>query len=376
MAEPTRVAVVGVSTTTVCGVRDHARLQAQALGELGVQCSFHWLQRSERSFAGSRGEIRAWTQALRAELSARELDAVLLHYSVFSYSHRGFPVFVRPVISALRSCGLPLLTVLHEFVYPWRRGGVRGSAWAVTQRALLIEVMRASAAVAVTMSWRIDWLATRPWLPRRRAVLAPVFSNLPRAGAGVTVDDAPAASIGMFGYAYEPHIIRLVVGAVREAQRAGQPLELLLIGAPGRDSPLGREWLEAARAAGVPREPRFSGLLPTQELSDRLASCTLLLSAEPSGPTSRKTTLAASLASGRPVLALDGRRSWQALLDARAAMVVAPSVGALAEAIVGLLEDAEGRDGLGARGQAFAARALSAQSNAQTIADVLAELVA
>src|ERR1700719_2408824 len=163
-----RAAAVGISTAQVCGVRDHATLLADALGEQGVSCSMHWLQRSEESLSASRMRVGAWARALSGELRRSEPDAIVLHYSVFSYSHRGLPLFVRPTLAALRATGIPLVSVLHEYAYPWGRGGARGAVWAVTQRAALVGVMRASAAATVTTSWRADSLPPRMWLPSRR----------------------------------------------------------------------------------------------------------------------------------------------------------------------------------------------------------------
>ncbi|HTW43573.1 MAG TPA: glycosyltransferase [Solirubrobacteraceae bacterium] len=379
MSEPSsraslRVAVVGASTEEVCGVRDHAQLQAGALAARGVECSTWWLQRTDASLAGSRAQVGAWTRELAGELRSGELDAVLLHYSVFSYAYRGFPVFVPGVLSALRASALPLVAVLHEFVYPWGRGGVRGTAWALTQRALLFEVMRASAGIVVTTSWRDEWLASRAWLPSRRTVVAPVFSNLPPADAGVQ-DHAAVPVVGLFGYAYEAHVIALVIDAMRSLERAGVDAQLLLIGAPGGDSQLARQWLAAGLAAGLAHEPSLSGMLSAQQLSNLLAGCTVLLSAEPSGPTSRKTTLAASLASGRPLVALDGRRTWAELQRADAALVVEPRADALADALAGLLADAQRRVALGVRGRTFAAHTMTAEHNAAQVAGLLAEVV-
>jgi glycosyltransferase involved in cell wall biosynthesis len=115
-------------------------------------------------------------------------------------------------------------------------------------------------------------------------------------------------------------------------------------------------------------------MLGAQELSNRLAGCTVLLSAEPSGPTSRKTTLAASLASGRPLVVLDGRRTWKELVDADAALVVQPRADALADALAGLLGDAQRRVALGVRGLTFAAHTMTAEHNASRVAGLLAEL--
>jgi glycosyltransferase involved in cell wall biosynthesis len=369
-----RVAAVGISTTPTCGVRDHATLLADALGDRGVSCSLHWLQRSEESLRASGLQVRAWTRALARELRLSQPDAIVLHYSVFSYSHRGLPLFVRPTLSALRATGLPLVSVLHEYAYPWRRGGARGTVWAVTQRAALLGVMRASAAAVVTTSWRADWLGSRAWLPWRRVAVAPIFSNLPPPAAGAR-PHGPLSVVGLFGYTYERATVALVLDALQTLAREGIDAQLLLIGAPGAASPVAQEWLAGARARGLAREPSFSGTLPAQELSNCLAACDVLLSVEPSGPTSRKTTLAASLAAGRPVLALDGSRTWGELIASDAAIVVAPSAGALAEALADLLADERRRESLGARGRAFAAQAMTSAHSAQVLAGLLEDLL-
>jgi len=369
-----RVAAVGISTTQTCGVRDHATLLADALGDEGVSCSLHWLQRSEEPLRASRRRIRGWTQALARELRGDAPDAIVLHYSVFSYSHRGLPVFVRPTLSALRATGIPLVSVLHEYAYPWRRRGARGTAWAVTQRAALLGLMRASAAAMVSTDWRAEWLASRAWLPSRRLAVAPIFSNLPPPAA-TTRAHGSTPLVGLFGYTYEPATVALVLDAMQRLEQGGVEAQLLLIGAPGGDSPVAREWLDGARARGLAREPGFSGTLPAQEVSNRLAACDVLLSAEPSGPTSRKTTLAASLAAGRPVLALDGPRTWGELIASDAALVVQPRADALAAGLAELLADEELREGLGARGRAFAARTMTSAHSAQLLAGLLEDLL-
>src|SRR5258708_6429173 len=66
-ARTLRAAAVGISTAQMCGVRDHATLLADALGEQGVPCSLHWLQRSEQSLSASRLQVGAWARALTGE---------------------------------------------------------------------------------------------------------------------------------------------------------------------------------------------------------------------------------------------------------------------------------------------------------------------
>jgi glycosyltransferase involved in cell wall biosynthesis len=126
---------------------------------------------------------------------------------------------------------------------------------------------------------------------------------------------------------------------------------------------------------GVAHGLSFSGTLSPQDLSDALAACDVLLSAEPTGPTSRKTTLAASLASGRPVVALDGPRRWSELIRSDAALVVPPTAAALADATGDLLEDEGRRIALGARGSAFAKQMMSVEGSAEIVARLLEDVV-
>jgi glycosyltransferase involved in cell wall biosynthesis len=293
---------------------------------------------------------------------------------VFAYAHRGVPLFVRPTLSALRSSGLPIVTVLHEYAFPWRVDGLRGKVWAVTQRAMLIEVMRASTAVVVTTDFRAEGLTSRRWLPQRPCVVAPVFSNLPAPVAASPSGRAPQR-VGIFGYSYDRDTVSLVLDAIRKLREDGVDAHLLLLGAPGPSSPAGQLWLEEARARAMSGALGFSGTLPAQELSDELASCEVVLFADRSGPTSRKTTLAASLASGRGVLAFDGPRRWPDLLAADAARLVEPNVGALAQSLGGLLADEGLREALGARGRAFAGEQMSVERSAEVLSALVDELV-
>jgi glycosyltransferase involved in cell wall biosynthesis len=384
-ARTVRVASVGVSTAAICGVRDHGSLLAAALQREGYECSTHWLDRDGESLRAGRAQMGEWTRRLPAELAAAHADAVLLHYSVFAYSYRGLPLFVHPVLAALRRAQLPLVTILHEFVYPWRRDGPRGTAWAVSQRALLVNVMRASDAVVTTTDFQAKWLSSRSWLARRPVAVAPVFSNLPAPGAALasaspaaeppsSTPERDGATIGLFGYGYGPATAALVAGALRLLQDRGMHARLKLLGAPGRDSPAGRSWLLAAREAGLAQEPGFSGWLDAQQLSDALAACDVLLFVDPIGPNSRKTTLAASLASGRPVVAIDGPRRFGELAEAGAAEIVAPQARAVADALAGLLADPGSGERLAARGRAFAERSMSAARAARTIAGLLRDV--
>jgi glycosyltransferase involved in cell wall biosynthesis len=370
------VAVLGVSVNRVCGMHDHAASLAEALGREDASHSMHWLWRSGGSMSGARAEFRAWIEELFTELADRRPDAVVLHYSVFSYSYRGVPIFAPPVLSMLRRSRIPVVVVLHEFAYPWRYGGWQGDVWALTQRLALIDVMRTCAAAIVTTDFREQWLSSRPWLARRHVMFAPVYSNLP-APTPCPPAQRTRPVLGMFGYSSEGAEQALVLDALCALVKRGVELELALLGGGGggRSSSVGQVWLEAAASRGIEHLLTFSGTLPAQELSDALAACDVLLSAFAPGPSSRKGTLAASIASGSPVVAIAGPRGWDELIDSQAIRVVAPSAEVVADAVAELLADRNMRETLGARGRAFAEERMGVGRTAQALTRLLDEIL-
>jgi glycosyltransferase involved in cell wall biosynthesis len=388
-APSTRIAAVGVSIRSPCGVRDHATLLAAALGEAGMRCSLHWLQRDARSLRAAYSQQRAWLRGLRAELARERPDAVLLHYSVFALSHRGLPVFAPPTVAALRRAHVPLIVFGHELAFPWRRGGWRGVVWALTQRAALVALVRASSGVLVTADFRLRWLRSRRWLPRRPLALAPVFSNLPpprgvspggdaskRLGdedAGVGPSESVGEVVGMFGYNYDPAATALVLDALVLLRERIPAVRLLLLGAPGPNSPSAHAWLDIARRRGAAGAISFTGPLPAQRLSDALAACPVLLFADTPGPTSRKGTLAAALASGAPLLAADGPQCWSELARAGAVRIVHRDPASLAAALDELLSDGHARARLGARGHAFAVEQMGVARTVEALRGLLGE---
>ena len=377
-AHPQRIAVVGVSEPGPCGVRDHGRLLAEQLEREGSACSRHWLERSSPSFRGELAQARAWGASLPGQLHDAGADAVIVHYSCFASAYRGLPVLAHPLAGALRRSGLPAVAVMHELFYPFGRDGLRGAVWASTQRVALLELVLAIDAAIATTEERRDWLSRAWWLPRRPAGFAPVFSNLPPPTPGVAAARANGAAggpplIGMFGFHYDGSG-EFVLQALRRLSEQGRAPEVRLIGSPGPDSRAGEAWISRARELGVEPHIAFTGLLEPQPLSDALASVELLLFVDPPGPTSRKGTLAGSLASGTPVLALDGPATWPEVRRDGALRIVPREAGALAEGIISLLGDPTARAELGARGQAFSQSAMGVARTAAEVRRLLAAL--
>ncbi len=375
MADGASLAVVGVSVSRICGAHDHATLLAQELERDEYACTMHWLSRTPAPLRDARTEMRAWARSLGEQLDAERPDAVLLHYSVFSYSHRGLPVLLGPVVSSLRRRPAPVVAIMHELAYAWFLGGVRGKTWALTQRLALIDLVRACAGVLVTTDRRAAWLSSRRWLPRRAVAFAPVFSNLP-APAARPAPGPHAPLVGLFGYSYEGAESTIVLDALRSLRERHGDARLLLLGSPGESSAPGRAWVASARERGIEDAVSFSGTLPAQELSDALARCDVLISAFSSGPSSRKGTLAGMLASGRPVVALEGPRGWQELERSGAIALAAPAPEPLADALAALLDDPARREQLGALGREFAEQRMGVARTAQAVEGLLAQALA
>jgi glycosyltransferase involved in cell wall biosynthesis len=225
----------------------------------------------------------------------------------------------------------------------------------------------------LTTDERAGWLDSRPWLPRRPHAVAPVFSNLPQP----TRPPDPAhdeSLLGLFGYSDET-TMALVLDVLGGLLERGTQVRLRLLGAPGERSPTAEAWRAAAASRQLQSLISFSGVLPAQALADELGACDVLLFADRAGPTSRKGTLAGSLASGRPVVATDGPQRWAELVSAEAALVVDASVRAMVDAVVDLLGDAPRAARLGARGRAFAERTIGVGHSARVVRELLDDVL-
>ncbi|HVS84791.1 MAG TPA: glycosyltransferase [Gaiellaceae bacterium] len=351
-----RLLVIGASSTDACGVRDCASVLEPELRELGAEVETLWWDRLREPSAD------AWLKRLRE----RRADAVLWHYAPTPYGPHGVPTLAPRVAAAARRAGAVAVPFLHELAYDFGRRGWRGFTHAVSQRAALVPVVRAAAGCLVTTEDRLEWLRSRRWLPARPLAFTPVPANVPSA-AGPPARSNGHLRIGVFGFrsggGVDPGVVVEAVSAIPDAR-------LVLVGAPGPASPEGRSWLATATDRACALE--FTGVLEPEPLAAALAGLDIVVSADPAGPTPRKGSVAAALALGRPVVALDGPSTWRPLVDEGGVVVAARE--RLAEALSDLAASAELRARSGELGREFYARTLSARVVAATVLDFV-ELV-
>jgi len=360
------VLVAGISKGPLCGVHDHATILAADLGRAGCDVTMAWLGNNIDTEAQPAHLGRKIQQRCREQRP----DVLLLHYSVFAFSRHGVPSGVLGLARRLRRLSLPVVLFAHELAYPWGLRGWRGAVLALTQRAALIPLVRASASVIVTTAGRLEMLESRPWLPHRPIEVLPVFSNIPRsASASVTTR---TGRVGVFSFGAEGLAALLVTRAVADVAAKRRGVHLALIGAPGPDGPIAMQWREAAARVGCPLT--FTGTADAMEISRQLAACEIIVFPDPSGPSQRKTSLAAALAHGKPVVALDGPHASPDYADARALVVVSPSPAALSAEIERLLQNRAARLELGARGLAFYEEFLAHERTSEAVLRTIGQM--
>jgi glycosyltransferase involved in cell wall biosynthesis len=346
-----RIAVVGASSAPICGVRDYARVTGEAFAGLGVGVTMLWWERDDSwGVRKTLVEARRWLNEVDEAVERDRPDWILWQYSVFTWGLRGIP-FLAPIAARrLRRTGRPLVPVLHELAFPFARGGLRGVAWAIAQRVALILVGRRSGAAIVTTEERARWLRSRRWIPRRPVTFLPVCSNLPLASLRYRTTQTP--SVGIFGYAAEGSLIDEVVGAFVRVSDAGTRVRLVLIGAPGDTGAIADGWRRSASRQGFTLL-EFTGVLAAPELATTVAATDVVLLADDGGPSARKGTLAAALALGKPIVAVDGPERWDSLVEEQAVQLASPTAEAIAAVLQPLLRDATARERQGARAAAF-----------------------
>jgi glycosyltransferase involved in cell wall biosynthesis len=371
-AKPLTIVQVGMSTSPICGVRDHAQVLEAALVAAGARCSTTWCNLSEqRDARATYRMVVRWLALIRSELDRAQPTAVVLHYSAFAFGVRGLPIFARRVARELGQADVSVVGLFHELAYPFRRGGWRGAVQATAQRAALIPVLRVCDTAVVTTEQRMEWLETRRWLPRRPVTFVPVPSNLPPVKAP-SRDRTSRLTIGVVGFGSPGAVVSLVVGASTQLHEQGRQVRVLLLGAPGRDGPAAERWRKAFSEAGQLQLLAFTGIRDPHDLAEELSRVDVVVFADASGPDSRRGMLVAALAAGKAIIAPRGPETWPRLVSEAAVVLVPNEPAALAAELKRFAEDV----GLRARQETSAAAFYSRHLTPEVVAARIATIVA
>lgn len=333
-----KVVTLGISSGETCGVHQFALRLDQGLRAHGCDVNDSWIDAAEVTIA----TLRKWKQNIRRHVRAEDLDLIVMHYSVFALSYRGIPVYVPLFFRFLRQVRVPVMLFCHEWAFPFGENGARGSLQAVSQRAVLPLVLSAPTGICVHTPERRSALATSRLTGNRPILFTPVTSNVNGNGRwrGPARDSTSCAStICILGYGADSIAVEALTTALSLLQTSAKPVTLKLLGSPGADSAIGRRWQLALERSKVPYH--FTGALDDAQLSEELVTADLYVSADARGPESRRTSLAAALERGVPVVAMDGQYTWEPFRHS--GMVIAsPQPERLAAAIRATLSDASG----------------------------------
>jgi glycosyltransferase involved in cell wall biosynthesis len=271
---------------------------------------------------------------------------LLVQYVPHAFGWRAMNLPFARWIGSFRAAPVDLM--FHEVAAPWS---------ARPPRALRAAVTRLMARAAGRRAARV-FVSTESWTPLLRRVgvettdVLAIPSTLP-ADAGVAPPPEPPAPlrIGHFG-TFGATIAPLLAPALSD----------LLERLPGARAILvGRGSAEFAAALGARRADLAGRLEPSGEVGGAeaaalLGGCHLLVQPYPDGATTRRTSLAAGLALGRPVVTNRGALT-EPVWDRMGGVVLAPEAASVAEHALRLAADADRRAAL-----ADAARAAHAST--------------
>jgi glycosyltransferase involved in cell wall biosynthesis len=267
-------------------------------------------------YAGVSAQVDFWTSEPAANL-AQAGDVLVVQYNPFSYGRRGFaPWLVRRLRQVRRQVpGARILLMVHEAYVPAR--SVKWAVMGTWQQAQLAAVARAAHGTLVS---------TPTWF-RRVARLAgvapiaaiPVGSNLPDARSART------ETRRAHGWADDVFVVAALGGdrAARLPDFAERALTTIVQSRPHVVfANLGAAPLE------LPKQVRSvaqyqPGAVDEEALANELAAADLFLAPYEDGVSLRRTTLAAALQHGLPVVGTSGRNT-EAELSECAALRLAP----------------------------------------------------
>jgi glycosyltransferase involved in cell wall biosynthesis len=353
------VALLGRLDQPTDGVRDYCVLLSQAFARRGARVDVVQL----------RWENDGWAKTLRS-LWRQSRDwknrFVFFQYTALTWSRRGFPVGALAVLAILKWRGVRLGVVFHDVRYESPRGALRRFRVAFQNFVIRLVYRCAELPVLTVPATHLSWL------PRdtRRAVFIPVGANFPTDGPATRATRSPTPAIAVFGVTgganTEPEV-RDIAYAIKRVAATVPHLRLVAFG---------RNTLESEAAlrrglAGTNVELSVSGVLPAEEVRERLAESDVLLFVR-GHISSRRGSAIAGIVCGLPVVGYRGAETAPPISEAGVLLVDQNDRDALAEALIRVLTDVQLYRDLHERNLVITAKYLSWDAIADQFARAMA----
>lgn len=222
---------------------------------------------------------------------------IFLQYSPPAFVNAGLPSLLSN-LSRLRSRGVPIVTTVHEYWSP-PAPTVKRAVWRWLCKRTLAAVAARSSRLVATTPYAAGVLAESGIPGARDAAIIRVGSAIPAAPRRSSdARDAPF-TIAMFG---QPAMCdRAVVLAMAQWIAAQSPRPRWVWNSRSVDELRG--WW---RELGAPDVVEFHGGQPAADVAQLLSQADLAVAVYYDGASTRRSSLAALVASGLPVVALDG----------------------------------------------------------------------
>ena len=270
-----------------------------------------------------------------------------------------------------------LWLMFHEYAYPmgWRLKPSHNLLGLVTPAMSAILAARARRIFVSTPAWieRIPALVRtrRPidWLPIPSNIPTSIGTPVSSPAIDAVTKDPGAVVVGHFG-TYGPYIAALL-DEVLPPLFAGKPgRKLLLLGRGGPRYAVGL----VARHRGIEGRIAATGALPAPELAAHIRACDLMLQPYDDGATSRRSSLMACLALGKPVVTNLGDSSEPIWRDSGAVSIAArPDAGLIVAAAEELIASSELRPELGRRAAALYRNTFVIERTLETLRRIASE---
>ncbi|MGO9959539.1 MAG: glycosyltransferase [Solirubrobacteraceae bacterium] len=318
-----RVAVVYRRAAGIDAIDQYCRRLVSALAAKGVPVSYHPF-------------------GLKELPDDPALD-VVLQYNPFRWGRSGFaPRLLTEVRHLRRSSGARITLMVHE---AWIDiGGPKSALIGIWQRAQLRALLALADHVLASTESIAHQLGAQSIHVPPGATIEPAGVSPEVARREVGLDDRFVVTL--FGRSNPSRALGYAEVAVAALARTHGASSLVVLNL-GADSPPIRV------PAGL--EQLIPGALHERDLSRHLSASDVVLLPFTDGITTRRTTLMAALAHGRPVLSLAGPRTDSILREARDAIALTPlgDRGAFARAAVRLSRNADQRESIGAAGRSL-----------------------
>ena len=337
---PERSAITQYVLQAAAGLKSRARVHVVWLGEDAAE-----VPEAERTWTVRARGVRALS-ALLSTLASIRPERVVLQYSPYLWSASGFDLSGPALTLALCARGAAPDIVWHELWVPVMArpvGFVRG----LVQRAMAALMGRFARRSIVTSRERIGELSGVSRVPADRFALVPMSSLVPVTPLAAAERDSLRTAHGLgaeelvlalFGFDHDSRPTDGLAAVHRALEDAGIASRLLVIG--------------TARVPGLERWTVHAGFQPAREASRLLAASDVFLAPFIDGVSTRRSSIAAALAHGLPVVTTSGHHTDPAVFHAGVAeLAPAGDDAAFAAAVARVAGSAERRAELARAGR-------------------------